>query len=70
MMQPVTLLGCRASVNTVTEPGSVVPAPGAAVLAGWLQPAISIAVASAAISLVLRIVSEPRLGTSHTSAWP
>src|SRR5712671_3395923 len=59
MMQPVTLSGCRASVNTVTEPGSVVPAAGAAVLVGWLQPAISITVRSAEISLVLHMRLEP-----------
>ena len=61
MMQPVTLLGCKESVNDVTEPGSVVPVAGAAVLmpvfVGWLQPAISIAVAgTAAMSAVKNIV--------------
>src|SRR5215211_5150607 len=66
MMQPVMLLGCRASVNTVTEAGSVVPAAaGAPVLVGWLQPAISIAVASAAISLVLRMSLNPGWGSAY-----
>src|ERR1041384_6695049 len=70
MMQPVTLLGCRDSVNTVTELGSVVPPAGAAGLVGWLQPAISMAVTNAAISLVVRMSLAPRLGASIQPPGP
>ena len=71
MMQPVTLLGCRASVNIVTELGSVAPATGVAVPVVWPQLAINIAVASAANSLLLRM-SVARWETTpslHTD-WP
>src|SRR5262245_38703343 len=48
-MQPEPLLGCTASVNTVTELGSIGPAAtGALVDGGWLQaparPAINNAI--------------------------
>src|SRR6266542_444011 len=64
MMQSVTLSGCRASVNDVTELGSVVAAAGAAGFVVWLQPAISIAVASVASSLVLSMSLAPGWDTT------
>src|SRR5213079_1836286 len=59
-MQLSRLPGATASVNTVTELGSIGPAvTGVGVFAVWVQPAITAAAANAATVLVLSMILVP-----------
>src|SRR5260221_7811218 len=65
-MHPSMLPGATASVNTVTELGSIGPdVTGVGVPAVWVQPANRVAAASVAIALVLSMNLPPFAG-HHT----